>query len=146
MTAIERMFTTWRGIIAALVACVLVIAPVAAQAKMAHHAASHYLAAGHPTHCHDGHTAALPTHNHADHGTIVADNSVTAKTSQQQDHQNNHDNSCCGTYCHSGCITSTVQNLPPVALATTYANLAPVNRVLVVPDQPQRPPSYSLLA
>ena len=36
MTAIERMFEIWRGIIAALVACALILAPAAAQAKMGH--------------------------------------------------------------------------------------------------------------
>ena len=147
MIVIERMVGTWRGIIAALVACVIVMAPLAAQAKMAQHTASH--AAGeHRSHDHGGAgtgpVAALAAHDHADHNHPVAPDSMTHKTGQQHDHRDHHDGSCCGTYCHSGCIATVVEAVEPVLLASTYTTFTPVRLRAVAPDQPQRPPSIPL--
>ena len=154
MTAIERILGTWRGIIAALVTCVLVMAPMAAQAKMAQHAASHAFTVVLQAHDHDGsvdggvarnsHAAALPAHEHSAHDHAMAHDPAPNQTGQQYDQHSHHDGSCCGTYCHSGCIAPVAEGVQPVVLAGTYATFAPVSLTAVAPDQPQRPPSIPL--
>ena len=147
MTALARIFGIWRGMIGSLLACALVLAPLAAQAKMAQHAASH--AAGeHRSHDHSGAgsgpVAALAAHDHSDHNYAMARNSETPKTGQQHDHREHHDGSCCGTYCHSACISSVAEAAEPILHAGNYATFTPVNLAAVAPDQPQRPPSIPL--
>ena len=146
MTAPRRMTETWRGIIAVLIACAFVMAPLAAQAKMAHHAASHALTVEHTSRTHDGHDKAVAAHHHADHDHAVAHDRVPTKSSQthEHDHRSHHDGSCCGTYCHSACTADTVETMPLIALAAAYATFTPVNLTAVAPDQPQRPPSIVL--
>ena len=154
MTAIELILGTWRGIIATLVTCVLVMAPMAAQAKMAQHAASHSFMVVPQAHDHDGsvdggvarnsHVAALAAHDHADHDHAMAHDPAPNRTGQQHDQRSHHDGSCCGTYCHSGCITTVAEDVQPVVLAGTYATFTPVSLTAVAPDQPQRPPSIPL--
>ena len=139
MTAARHMIDTWMGIVAALAVCVLVIAPLAAQAKMGLHNANHAFMVEHTSHIHNGHSVTtLAAHRH-DHG--VAHDPVPTKTSQKQDHRSHHDGSCCGTYCHSACTADTLETMPLIALATAYATFTPVNLAAVAPDQPQRPPS-----
>ena len=143
MTALERIFETWSGIIAALVACALIVAPVAAQAKMSQHEASHSISFKDKSGHGDARGHDVSGHQHAGHHD-QADEPVPIKSSHQHDHSKQHDNSCCGTYCHSGCIASSVEIPSPTALATAYAVFTPVHRLAVAPDQPQRPPSNLL--
>ena len=154
MTGMERILGTWRGFIAALVACVLVMAPMAAQAKMALHAASHAFMVEAQAHDHndfvDGDVgrkspaAALAAHDHSDHDHTMARDPAPDQTGPQHDHRSHHDGSCCGTYCHSGCIAPLAEDVQPVVLASTYATFAPSSLTAVAPDQPQRPPSIPL--
>ena len=105
MTAIERILGTWRVIIATLVTCVLVMAPMAAQAKMAQHAASHAFTVVPQALVHDGsvdvagnsHVAALAAHDHADHDHAMAHDTAPTQAGQQHDQHSHHDGSCCGT-------------------------------------------------
>ena len=147
MTALARIFGIWRGMIGSLLACALVLAPLAAQAKMAQHSVSH--AAGERrSHDHDGAVSgpvvALVAHDHSDHNYAMAHNSETPKTGQQHDHREHHDGSCCGTYCHSACTADIVETMLPIALTTAYPTFTPVSLRAVAPDQPQRPPSIPL--
>ena len=139
MTAARHMIDTWRGIIAALVVCLLIMAPLAAQAKMAQHAANHALTVEHTQ---DGHSAATVAAQHHDH--TVSHDLVPTKSSQKHDHRSHHDGSCCGTYCHSACTADIVETMLPIALTTAYATFTPVSLTAVAPDQPQRPPSVPL--
>ena len=138
MAVAKHMVDTWKGIVAALIACVLVMAPLAAEAKMAHHAANHVLAVEN-THDHPATTVAAHHHDHT-----MAHDQVPTKSSQNHDHRGHHDGSCCGTYCHSACISTGAEAAEPILQAGTYATFTPVNLAAVAPDQPQRPPSNLL--
>ena len=142
MTAARYMIDTWRGMIAALVVSLLVMAPLAAQAKMAHHAANIARTVEHTSHSHDGHSGTAMAAHHHDHA--VAHDRVPTKSSQKHDHRSHHDGSCCGTYCHSACTADIVETMLPIALTTAYATFTPVSLAAVAPDQPQRPPSIPL--
>ena len=128
-----------RGIFAALLACALFLAPLAAQAKMAGHAAAH-------EHAHAltgqsvGATAA-DAHEHGDHHHAgVADHGLNSP-SQHNDHRDHHDGACCGTYCHSGCIVLDVVDFWMDVPVQAFAVFTRINTQAIVPDQLQRPPA-----
>ena len=147
MIAITRLVGTWRGVIAALVACVIGMAPLSAQARMAQHTV-HNAAVEHRSldrgQSQNSPAVAVSSHDHSAHHHNMAGGSATPKSGQQHDHRDHQDGSCCGTYCHSGCIATMVEAGEPVLLAGIYSTFIAVNRAAVVPDQPQRPPSSRL--
>jgi hypothetical protein len=132
-----------RRIFAALVACALFLAPLAAQAKMAAHAAPHqhrHAAAQQvvTTAVHDDHHG---DHRHDDHSHTTTDVHQSHHPVGDNGHRDHHDGACCGTYCHSGCIVTSLIDFRIEVPAQTFAAFVEIGAPAVSPDQPQRPPS-----